>query len=261
MFVEIEYVPQKRRGSSLYRYSIRERFNVVKKAVRENPNPFLPASLLTLTSDSKNGMERNLQTIEKDWNNFMTQLRKRFGRRIHYLKVVELTKKGHAHIHALLFNVPYIEKSWLSKTWERIHGASIVDIQAVRNLAASIDYLLKHQQKVLRDTDTQAYFWYHRKRSWTVSRDFWEWVNSLVDLTTRLSNSNQFWVICSIRMKAVVLDPGKDPPEPEIFYLSPEQMTEVMEWSQPELLKSLLVRYVAAAYCCDPKEIVGDYGL
>lgn len=260
MFIELEYVPQKRRGSDIYRFSIRERFKAVKVAVREDARPFLPASFLTLTSNAKMGMEWNLRNCEKAWNKFMTLLRKRVGHQVHFIKSVELTKKGHAHIHALLFKVPFIEKSWISKTWSRLHNAPIVDIEAVRDIVQKIDYLLKHQQKILRDTSAQAYFWYHRKRSWTVSKDFWEWINSLVDLIPQLSNSNQFWVICSIRMRAVVIDQEKDPPPCETFYLKPEQAAEVLKWTEPEILKSLLVRFVAEALCCDPKEIVGDYG-
>jgi hypothetical protein len=204
----LEWVPQKRRGSDIYCTAVWAKFQPLLKAVRVDPQRFSPASFLTLTSDAKRGTEWNLETIEKGWNHMLTLIRQRVGRTVEFLKVVELTEKGHAHIHAILFNVPFVSKAWLSSTWNRLHHAYIVDIQAVRNIEYSIDYLLKHQQKVLRDEDAQAYFWFHRKRSWTTSRGLWKLVESVVDLTKDyLIQSNEHLIHCC-RLKSVALSPG-----------------------------------------------------
>lgn len=246
--IEIEYVPQSRRGSLLYCTKVWARFQDLKKAAILSPQSFTPASFLTLTSDSHNGMKWNLQNIEKAWNKLMTLMRKRYGRRIHFMKVVELTKKGHAHIHAILFCVPYIEKSWLSKTWSRLHNAPIVDIVAVRNLPDTIDYLIKHQQKVLDDTDQQAYFWMHRKRCWTVSKGLFDLVYTIVDLIEGYLIQTETEVICSIRLSAVVLEQAKDPPESETIYLTTEEMTILSQITDKELLELEVSRVIARAW-------------
>ena len=247
--INVEWVPQARRGSLLYCTKVWARFQDLKKAAVLSPQSFLPASFLTLTSDSHNGMEWNLKDIEKSWNTFMTLVRKRYcGRRIHFMKVVELTKKGHAHIHAILFKVPYISKEWISKTWERLHFASIVDIVAIRNLPDTIDYLIKHQQKVLDDTDQQAYFWMHRKRCWTVSKGLFDLVYTIVDLIEGYLIQTETEVICSIRLSAVVLEQSKDPPESETIYLTTEEMTILSQITDKELLELEVSRVIARAW-------------
>ena len=246
--INVEWVPQARRGSQLYCTKIWARFQDLKKAVVLSPQSFSPASFITLTSDSKNGMQWNLENIEKSWNKLMTLIRQRVGRRVHFMKVVELTKKGHAHIHAILFCVPYLSKDWLSKTWARLHFAPIVDIKAVRNLPETIDYLIKHQQKVLEDTDQQAYFWMHKKRCWTVSRGLFVLVYTIVDLISGYLIQSDFEVICSIRLSAVVIDQDKDPPESESIYLTSDEMVTISKITNKELLELAVSRMVAKAW-------------
>lgn len=246
--IDVTWVPQARRGSALYCTKIWAKFQDLKKAVVLSPQSFSPASFLTLTSDSKYGMEWNLKNIEKAWNKLMTLIRQRVGRKVHFMKVVELTKKGHAHIHAILFCVPYLRKDWLSKTWKRLHNAPIVDIKAVRNLPETIDYLIKHQQKVLEDTDQQAYFWMHKKRCWTVSKGLFDFVYTIVDLMSGYLIQSDFVVMCSIRLSAVVLEQGKDPPDSETIYLTLEEMVTISKINNKDLLELAVSRIIAKAW-------------
>lgn len=241
----LEWVPQKRRGSDLYCTSVWAKFQDLLKAVRLDPQKFAPASFLTLTSDSRHGMKWNLENIESGWNHMLTLIRQRVGRTVDFLKVVELTENGHAHIHAILFNVPFVSKSWLSSTWNRLHHAYIVDIAAVRNIEYSILYLVKHQQKVLRDERAQAYFWFHRKRSWTTSRNLFELVFSIVDLTYGYLIQSEEHALFAFRLKSVTIDQEKDPPGITEIALSHQDMERLRNYDTRELVEAEVLRIVA----------------
>lgn len=241
----LEWVPQKRRGSEIYCSSIWGKFQPLLKAVRLDPQRFIPASFLTLTSDSNRGMQWNLENIENGWNHMLTLIRQRVGRTVQFLKVVELTKKGHAHIHAVLFNVPFISKKWLSTTWNRLHHAYVVDISAVRNIEATILYLIKHQQKVLRQEDTQAYFWFHRKRSWTTSRALFDLVFSIVDLTSYYLIQKDFPVLYGFRLTTVVIGQEKDPPNEIEIPLTREDMIALRAFSSRDVVEVVVLSIVS----------------
>lgn len=60
-----------------------------------------------------------------------------------YLNVIEFQKSGRIHYHALFFNLPFIQKDLLEKTWT--HGfAQIKSVVRVRYLAA---YMTKYMTK------------------------------------------------------------------------------------------------------------------
>jgi hypothetical protein len=103
---------------------------------------------LTLTFDPsklKNG-ENAVRHIRIVFNKFREYLRRKYGVPPYYICVLEFTKRGNPHLHILLDR--FIPQAWISKTWNRLGGAKIVDIRqvTVRNVAR---YLSKYLTKEL----------------------------------------------------------------------------------------------------------------
>lgn len=80
---------------------------------------------LTLTS-SKDSPD----TCQKSFRALYMRLKRR-GLIKGYIKVPELSKNGKQHLH-VLFRGSYIEQALISRWWQEIHQAKIVDIRAVR---------------------------------------------------------------------------------------------------------------------------------
>ena len=174
-------------------------FKPLKKLARIDPRFFHHSSFLTLTSDKKKNEEDNLALLSKHWNQFLVELKRKVGRKVRYFRVIEISEWGSIHYHVLLVNIPYVSQSWISDTWNRIHGAYIVDIRAVRNAEWAVNYILKYMKKGLENVDMMAQLWFMRIRQWSCSRDFLvEILNQLYYtprnaeclLDTRLTNSN-----------------------------------------------------------------------
>lgn len=80
-------------------------------------------------------------------NKLMKVLRRRYPRkRIEYAVIWEETKKGYPHAH-LLVRAPYIPQKFLSREWERLSGAKIVDIRVVRTEGEAAAYVAKYLTK------------------------------------------------------------------------------------------------------------------
>jgi len=80
-------------------------------------------------------------------NRLFKVLRRRYPRkRIEYGLVWETTKKGFPHAHVLL-RAPYIPQAFLSRAWERLSGAKIVDIRLVRTEGQAASYVSKYIAK------------------------------------------------------------------------------------------------------------------
>lgn len=80
-------------------------------------------------------------------NRLMKILRRRWPRfRIEYGLVWEKTKKGWPHAHVLL-RAPFIPQSFLSRTWERLSGAKVVDIRIIRTEGQAAAYVTKYVSK------------------------------------------------------------------------------------------------------------------
>jgi hypothetical protein len=143
---------------------------------------------VTLTYDTKRSTIRNAwETIGKDFNKWIRNLRKKFGH-ISHLRCWEASKKGYPHIHALLVFHDYkfrvnmvkgkyrvLEKEEFEKSYH-----SFVDVQAVRELKDGIRYVTKYLIKTRKDSQTQnltlALCWIFKKRSFSVSGDLYEFL-------------------------------------------------------------------------------------
>lgn len=78
-------------------------------------------------------------------------LRKRICRKlgvptIKYVLIIEWTKRGAPHIHAML-ECAYVAQRWLSKQWRELTGSSVVDIRRIKSQSAAAHYLTAYLTK------------------------------------------------------------------------------------------------------------------
>jgi hypothetical protein len=84
---------------------------------------------LTLTLDPEKIEGDSVRYLRGVFNKFRLYLRRKFGRPIDYIAVLEFHKSGIAHLHVLL-NC-FIEQQWIKQSWSALGGGHIVDIRYV----------------------------------------------------------------------------------------------------------------------------------
>ena len=196
-----------KRGNEIYNKRCLSRFNETDAKIpdiqyfddNEKHGMHKTKSLfITLTYDPKKITQPDTWlAIGKDFNLFLANLRKRYGKGISQIRSWESHKSGYPHIHCLIYfskkeflvhwHVP--KKKGKSPQWrlnwqtkEKIanmwKGGKIVDIFGVYNSKLAFHYLGKYLYKYLTDkgskaTLTRAMTWYHRKRAFSLSTDFY----------------------------------------------------------------------------------------
>lgn len=65
---------------------------------------------------------------------------------VEYFLVWERTKRGWPHAH-LLLRAPFIPQKWLSRVWEELTGAPVVDIRAIHDSGQIVSYIAKYLSK------------------------------------------------------------------------------------------------------------------
>ena len=106
---------------------------------------------LTLTSSPEAP-----QDIQRSWRKLYMRLRRR-NLIQGYLKVNEVTKSGHKHLH-IIFRGSYIDQALLSAMWQSIHKSKIVDIRPV-NLKGSTRKIANYLAKYLVKESSERYSW------------------------------------------------------------------------------------------------------
>ena len=132
---------------------------------------------LTLTLDTKRfSQDSAAAIINTAWDTLLKRIKRKF-KAIKYLKIIEFTKAGYVHIHALI-NI-YISNSWLSAAWNEIGMGYIIKIKKVRTVAVG-SYLAKYLSK-FSELDIQDSYKYYRYslRRYTTSRDFYKIVKGV----------------------------------------------------------------------------------
>jgi hypothetical protein len=107
-----------------------------------------PNRLLTLTVDPARydspraafDQTRRLVSV------LVSKLRKRFGE-LEYLRVTEVTRRGFPHYH-LLVRSPYLPHPVVKAEWQRLTGATIVDVRQVPPTWSAVTYLTKYLSKL-----------------------------------------------------------------------------------------------------------------
>jgi hypothetical protein len=188
-----------KRGNDVYWWRVGKRlrsFQGLKEHTIFDPHSNFKLSnvlFVTLTYDIKKSTIREAwETIGEDFNTWIRNLRKKFGR-ISYLRCWEASRKGYPHIHVVMifhdyeFNVTRIngkyrilEKEAFEKSYH-----SFVDVQAIREMKQGIRYVTKYLTKIQNENQKQnltlALCWLFRKRSYAISGDF----NKLIVTKTR----------------------------------------------------------------------------
>lgn len=114
--------------------------------------------------------EESIVYIRKCWHKFRTSLKRRYGRSITFIAVLELQKSGYAHLHILVDR--YMEQRWISEAWQAVGGGRIVDIRLV-DIHRIGAYLSKYLTKELLTVALRR-----RQRRYTTSRNILLFVKS-----------------------------------------------------------------------------------
>lgn len=163
-----------------------------------------PTTFLTLTTNPKAhpDPEEAFRQASVAINRLVKVLRRRYGAtRIQYALVWEVTKRGYPHAHVLL-RAPYLPQKLVSREWQRLSGANIVDIRAVRSQGEAAAYVSKYLTK---DPATP----YGAKR-YRTSRRYSE-IAAKGELTTRLEVTE--WLRSAATVEVTLLsltDRGRD---------------------------------------------------
>jgi hypothetical protein len=181
-----------KRGNGVYWWRVAKRIGFLKdlpdKVFFDPHSTDKISSILfvTLTYDIIRSRVRDAwDTMGEDFNNWIRNLRKKFGR-ISHLRCWEASKQGYPHIHALMifhdyeFKVMRIGEKYRIAEKEEFEKSyhSFVDVQAVRELRYGVKYITKYLMKTKNESRTQnltlAMCWLFRKRSFAVSGDLYE---------------------------------------------------------------------------------------
>ena len=192
-----------KRGNDVYLYRVQKSLSDVldnlsdisffnaKERDLMSKNIKTPLVSVTLTYDTKRcSLYEAWENIGKEFDRWISNLRKEFGRITIIIRTWEAFQNGYPHVNAILlfhdmdFNVfryrsklRIREKAAFSEHWH-----SYVDVQALSNIKTSVRYITKYITKDLfseKATLTLAMLWLFRKRSFSMSRDFESMVRRL----------------------------------------------------------------------------------
>lgn len=115
-----------------------------RRLINGQPNAFLTLTVNPAIHDTPDDAFRAASLAI---NKLMKVLRRAFpSKRLEYALIWERTKKGWPHAH-LLLRAPYIPQAFLSRAWQRLSGAKIVDIRMVRTEGEAAAYISKYLTK------------------------------------------------------------------------------------------------------------------
>jgi hypothetical protein len=105
--------------------------------------------MLTLTLDTKRLNETELRDggigyIRKSWGKLRVYLQRKYGQGIDFIAVVEMQKRGVAHLHILVDR--FLPHDWVRDAWVAVGGGRIVDVRWV-DIHRVSSYLAKYVSK------------------------------------------------------------------------------------------------------------------
>lgn len=137
----------------------RKRAILVRRITRAAPTKFI-----TLTCRHETTPLAQLTTLRKALPKLINTIRKTIGD-IEYLRALEYCRDGYPHYH-LLARTKYIEQKTLSRLWEQLTNARVVDIRKAHGRSTS--YVAKYLSKATATHDTWT------RQQFAVSRNFWQ---------------------------------------------------------------------------------------
>lgn len=108
-----------------------------------------PVSFMTLTCrpSSWGTQDDAFRGMSLAANMLLKRMRRAWPKaELEYFLVWERTKSGWPHAH-LLLRAPFIPQAWLSRAWENLTGAPIVDIRRVHTAGQVVFYISKYLTK------------------------------------------------------------------------------------------------------------------
>lgn len=215
-FVVVNYstfaVKSSKRGNDVYLWRLAKKLDIFRNSLGKCVLFDIHANhkksnvlYITLTYDSKRcSLEEAWKNVGLEYNKWITNLRNKYGK-IHTLRVWESfpdkrgSAYGYPHIHVIMFfenaefDVFLYNKKWRIKDkaeFERGYHSN-VDVQALRTLHKSVNYVLKYLSKSYLNQKsfyssgklTLSLCWLFRKHSYSISGSFF-------DLKCTKSNSN-----------------------------------------------------------------------
>lgn len=182
-------VPVARRGNDRYRWRVLNKWHNLKNTVRmlqrlcgRNESGVL---FVTLTYDPKKlTMDQAWQRTGKDFNNFMSRMRKSYGKII-AIRVFQAHESGWPHIHVILFfRHRKFRMKKLSETYRLLNYPTELkshwiqgfsDWSCVQNLERAMRYIMGYLSKGLKITDIYllglAKMWVFNIRSFSISKN------------------------------------------------------------------------------------------
>jgi len=144
-------------------------------------------SFLTLSS-----APNSPKSISKSFQALIKRLKRAIPYNYRYVRIK--TEEGNGVLHVVL-TAPYLPQAMLSRMWEEIHGAKIVDIRQVKTkrlrnyltpylqgqgsrLSSSRDWIYLGWRRVYRSIATR-FFWHYYPRLLTTPKPFFEYISKL----------------------------------------------------------------------------------
>lgn len=121
------------------------------KARRGHPQRHI---VLTMRPRPGQTLPEQIKFIARSFNKLVERIRKLYGT-FEYMRVLELHKTGHPHLH-ILCRSDYIPQRWLQQNWRAITGAWNVHISKVQSTMAAVHELTKYFAKTVANTATRA---------------------------------------------------------------------------------------------------------
>lgn len=139
----------------------RNRRRVYRTIRQGNPTAFLT---LTLRDVDAFAQDKPGKWLARAFRHLVKRIRRRYPDcEVEYAWVMEATKRGVPHLHAVL-RAPFIPQSWLSEQWAELTGARVVHIRAVDNAGNGAKYVCKYLTKDNYKFDGTKRW--HKSRGW-----------------------------------------------------------------------------------------------
>ncbi len=159
---------------------------IIQRAMKHDLRRFL-----TLTLDQQRcRAEDSAIYIREVWRKMRVLLKRRVGKSISFIAVLEFQKNGYAHLHVMLGH--YLPQEWLSEAWHAVGGGRYVDIRFV-DMHRVASYVSKYLTKeMLLSKATGKY------RRYTTSRD----------IVLLVKTKQEEWWLIKMSLKGIRRSPG-----------------------------------------------------
>lgn len=132
------------------------RRRLIRECKSGEPNRFVTLTVnpYWFESPAERGRE-----LAKAWRDYVREYRRQHpNRELHYMAVLELTKRGEPHLH-IICRSTWIAQKHLSRFMEQRMGAPIVDVRMVRGAAETARYVSKYVSKRPIKLGTMKRYW------------------------------------------------------------------------------------------------------